>query len=536
MNTQAVADLCSRLAEAGDARATGSALADAFVRVWGADAALVWLPVAVAPDARPEDHLFVSGDVLTAAPPAELLADLQAHHITRRLVDRGLPASCVVDFRPPHAGRMVVAWCDAKAASPHIDAALHVVAAYVSLLRDQRQCEERLAAATAALLEAEDQISRTRRVRALGEMASGVVHDFNNALTSILGFTELALGPLEKGDAFFNDLSSIRMAALDAAALVRRLQTFGRKGRDGDGREVADLKEVVRVMPSLVRPRWMQLSQVHGVTFDIVIEARPVPPVHVVVAEIRELLLNLLFNAIDAMPSGGRITLATGSAPDGGAVITVTDEGIGMSPEISEQIFHSFFSTKGDRGSGLGLSVCQTIAGRHGGRLVVQSAPGAGTTFTLSLPPAPPELVAAFVTQTVSIGPRPMDTQRILLVDDQEEVRESVGEMLRALGHHVTVADSGEAAMSLAGRQRLDVVISDVGMPGMNGLALAQRLLALAPRVPVVLLTGWELDSESVRPGNVTFVLGKPVTMKSLRDALSACMAEPVDKWNEKCS
>jgi CheY-like chemotaxis protein len=160
----------------------------------------------------------------------------------------------------------------------------------------------------------------------------------------------------------------------------------------------------------------------------------------------------------------------------------------------------------------------------------------AGTTFTLRLPPAPPELVAAFVTQTVSIGPRPMDAQRILLVDDQEEVRESVGEMLRAMGHDVTVADSAEAALALAGRQLIDVVITDVGMPGMNGLALAQCLLALAPRLPIVLLTGWELESDSVRPGNVTCVLGKPVTMKSLRDGLGACMAEPLDKWNEKCS
>jgi signal transduction histidine kinase/ActR/RegA family two-component response regulator len=536
MNTQAVADLCSRLAAAVDAPATGSALAEAFVREWGADAALVWLPATVPHDARPEDHLFVSGDALAASPVTGLLADLQEHHVARRLADRGLPASCVVDFLPPQGGRMAVAWCDATAVPPHVGATLSVIAAHVSLLRDQRQCEERLAAATAALLEAEDQISRTRRVRALGEMASGVVHDFNNALTSILGFTELALGPLEKGDAFFNDLSSIRMAALDAAALVRRLQTFGRKGHNRDEREVADLKEVVRVMPSLVRPRWMKLSQVQGIAFDIVIDARPVPPVHVVVAEIRELLLNLLFNAIDAMPSGGRITLATGSAPDGGALITVTDEGIGMSSEVSQQIFHPFFSTKGDRGSGLGLNVCQTIAGRHGGQLVVQSAPGAGTTFTLSLPSAPPELVAAFVTQTVSIDPRPMDTQRILLVDDQEEVRESVGEMLRAMGHHVTVADSGEAAISLVSRQRIDVVITDVGMPGMNGLALAQRLLVLTPRVPVILLTGWELESDSVRPGNVVFVLGKPVTMKSLRDALGAGMAEPVDKWNEKCS
>jgi CheY-like chemotaxis protein len=409
------------------------------------------------------------------------------------------------------------------------------VATHVSLLRDQRQVEGRLAATTAALLEAEDQISRTRRTRALGEMASGVVHDFNNCLTSILGFTELALGPLEEGDAYFNDLSSIRMAALDAAALVRRLQSFGRKGRGGDEREIVDLRDVVRVMPTLARPRWMQASQCHGLTFNIVIDIQPVPPVHVVVAEIRELLLNLLFNAVDAMPSGGRITITTGQTQDGWALVAVTDEGTGMPEEVRRQIFQPFFSTKGDGGSGLGLSVCQTIASRHGAQLDVESTLGVGTIFTLRIPPAPPDLVAV-APRASSVAAKPLTVLRVVLVDDQKEVRESVGEMLRAMGHHVTAVDCGEAAVALAGRQRIDAVITDFGMPGMNGLGVAQRFLVLARRVPVVILTGWGLDPDAVRPGNVVCILGKPVTMKALSDALTACAAAPVETWHEKCS
>lgn len=535
MSVLLAADLCFRLAAARDPRAAGPVLADAFVREWGADGAIVWLSPTVEDAARAEDHLFLSGDLLPTSERSDLLADLKAHRIDGWLVGRGFPAFWAVDLGPPHAGGMVVAWRDRTAAPPEICAALTVFAAHLSLLCDRRQSEERLAATTAALLEAEDQISRTRRVRALGEMAAGIAHDFNNSLTTILGFSELALGPLEAGDAYFNDLSSIRLAALDAAALVRRLQSVGRKGRDGDEREIVDLQEVARVISTLARPRWMQLSQCHGIAFDIVVDTQPVPPVHVVVAEIRELLLNLLFNAVDAMPAGGRITITTSQARDGWAVVTVADEGTGMSEDVRRQIFQPFFSTKGDRGSGLGLSVCHTIASRHGAQLDVESTPGVGTTFTLRLPPAPSEL-AAIAPRASRVTATSPAIQRILLVDDEEDVRASVGELLRSMGHQVTAVDCGEAAVALARRQQIDVVITDLGMPGLNGLGVAQRFRVLTPRVPIVLLTGWGLEPDAVRPDNVVFVLNKPVTMKTLNDALTVCADGLVDTRSRKCS
>lgn len=535
MNTLVPDALASRLAAATDFREIGAVLADVLVRAWTADAVVVWRPASDVGPVRADDDLVVSGACLQSCLPADLLAPLREHRIEGWLAARGLAACRIADFPPAQMGRIVAAWRRADAVPPRVGETLALLAAHVSLLNERRQLEARLAAATAAQLEAEDQMMRTRRVRALGEMASGIVHDFNNCLTSILGFTELALGPLEEGDAFYNDLSSIRMSALDAAALVRRLQNLGRKGREADEREVVDLRDVARLMPALARPRWMQHSHRHGVSFEVVVDAGPVPAVHVVVAEIRELLLNLLFNAVDAMPSGGRITVATSEADGGWAVISVADEGLGMSDEVRQRIFQPFFSTKGDHGSGLGLSVCQTIASRHSARLEVESVPGEGTTFMLKLPPAAPGLVVAPVPSRAAV--HPVAVQRILLVDDQEEVRESVGEMLRAMGHHVTVADSGEAAVSLVGRQQFDVVITDLGMPGMSGLEVAQRFRILAPRVPVVVLTGWGLDRDTVRPSNVMFVLGKPVTMKSLDDALTACAAEPAsDGWSKKCS
>jgi CheY-like chemotaxis protein len=237
------------------------------------------------------------------------------------------------------------------------------------------------------------------------------------------------------------------------------------------------------------------------------------------------------------MPTGGRIIIATDRADDGSAVVSVSDEGVGISKDVQRRVFQPFFSTKGDSGSGLGLSVCQTIATRHGAKLSVESTPGAGATFTLTLPAAAPALVADARPRRVEAAMGYSTQQRVLFVDDQEEVRASVGEMLRAMGHHVTVVDRGEAAVSLVGRQRIDVVITDLGMPGMTGIDVAQRFRLLAPRVPIVLLTGWGLDPDAARPANVAFVLGKPVTMKSLDDAISACLAAPAaGNWSEKCS
>jgi CheY-like chemotaxis protein len=367
-------------------------------------------------------------------------------------------------------------------------------------------------------------------------MASGIVHDFNNALTSILAHTELALGPLEQGQPYFDDLTHIRTAALDAAAVVRRLRHLGPNGRQPDEREVADLREIARLVPSLARPRWLKASQCDGVSFEIVVQDGPVPSVYVAVAEIREVLLNLLFNAVDAMPGGGRITIATSTDPNGWAVISVTDEGIGMSDETIRQLFRPFFSTKGDRGSGLGLSACHTIAVRHGARLDVQSEPGVGTTFTLAIPPAPELQTGTGHTSTPTLPYRPVASQRILLVDDQPEVRASVGDMLRASGHEVEVVESGEAAVAYGSMHRIDVLITDLGMPDMNGLEVARRFRVVAPAVPVILLTGWGLDADTTPPGNVAFVLTKPVTLKNLNDAVGRCKPEPVSARRTKCS
>jgi CheY-like chemotaxis protein len=268
------------------------------------------------------------------------------------------------------------------------------------------------------------------------------------------------------------------------------------------------------------------------VSFDISVQADQTPAVYVAVAEIRELLLNLLFNAIDAMPNGGRIVIAARQV-DGDAEVAVTDEGIGMAPDVLDRVFEPFFSTKGDQGYGLGLAVCRSIVERHGGKLSARSTVGKGSTFTLRLPAAPAELLTGIAPSTTRTGDG--THRRVLLVDDQHEVRESVGEMLRALGHEVLVSEEGNAALAMAMRQPVDLVMTDLGMPNMNGLEVARRLRTAVPGTPVVLLTGWGVDDNQV-PENVTCVLNKPITMKLLADALAASTDRTAESRRMRCS
>jgi PAS domain S-box-containing protein len=401
-------------------------------------------------------------------------------------------------------------------------------------LAEQTRLSGELQASLSSLQSTQDQMVRAQRLRALGEMASGVAHDFNNSLTTILGMIEWLLHTSPPDLAIRSDLDTIRTAAVDAAAIVRRLQLFGRSTPDAEAEQV-DLAEMAQLVVNLARPRWRELAQRRGIQFEVKVDAGPTPPVRVVSSEIRELLMNLVFNAIDAMPHGGDIVIRTGES-HGKAIISVVDQGTGIPDDVKERIFEPFFTTKGKDGAGLGLSVCWGIAERHHGTLEVQSKVGVGTTFTLVLPvvqgaarsakaakPAPPVARRA----PVSAKARPSAPRlRVLLVDDQADVLESVADMLGALGHTVAIADSGEEALRHFGRENFDVVLTDLGMPGINGIELARRVRAQRPGTPVALLTGWGADYEENPPEEVTSVLSKPVTMKSLQEALLRTMEE----------
>jgi signal transduction histidine kinase/CheY-like chemotaxis protein len=371
-------------------------------------------------------------------------------------------------------------------------------------LRSARLYEERSAAYRELTL-AQGHMVRTEKLRALGEMAAGVAHDFNNLLAVIVGRAELLLRRAPASD-LARGLETIRQAALDGAQTVRRIQEFTRTRRTRPFRRV-DLVDVVREVVEMTRPRWKDQAQSRGVAYEVRIEGGPLPWVAGRPEELREVFTNLLANALEAMPGGGRLAFVLGA--EGSTVcVAVRDTGTGMSPETARRIFEPFFTTKGPLGSGLGLSVVWGIVTRHGGTVELDSRPGAGSMFTVRLPVAPsmPEVPPG------SVEARSARPARILVVDDEAGVRDVLRDLLGGEGYTVLEAPDGRAGLALSQTEPVDLVLSDVSMPGMSGWEVAGAFHARFPHVPVGLITGWgdRLDADELARHGVRFVVAKP--------------------------
>ena len=385
------------------------------------------------------------------------------------------------------------------------------------------------------LSRAQDELVRSEKLRALGEMAASIAHDLNNILAAILGQTDL-LRLRASGLPVHEALNRLELAATDAAEVVRRLQDFSRQQANQPLAPV-DLAATVREVLEITRPRWEDDPQQRGVVIEARLTLADLPPVLGHAHEIREALTNLILNAVDAMPHGGTLTIAArervatgGKAPkrrhattggrqgagvDGRVVeLSVADTGVGMTAEVRQRIFDPFFTTKGTKGSGLGLSVVYGIMQRHGGKIDVVSRTDQGTTFTLRFRVA----AGAVAAPSQSAGSRALRPRRILLIDDDPTVRQAMVELLREVGHSVVAAEGGAEGLAHLGQSRVDLVITDLGMPGMTGWEVARAVKLVTSHPPVVLLTGWgeHPASHSEHAGLVDRILGKPVRLDEL--------------------
>ncbi len=411
------------------------------------------------------------------------------------VLGRRLPGSLSVEDRAALAG-----------IAAHLGTLLHASAQRALL---QQSCQ--------ALKDAQRQRVGTERLAAVGQMAAGVAHDFNNMLASIMVRAELLRQVLTNPE-WTAHLEVIERAAHDGARTIRRLQDFTRQESAQDFRPV-DLNTAVRDSLEITKSRWKDDAHLSGIPIEIRTKLGAVLPVRGDASEIREVLTNLIVNAVDAMPQGGVLSFATRCLPAGNRVeLTVSDTGTGMTEEVRAQIFDPFFTTKGPGGSGLGLSVSYGIIKRHGGSITVQTGPGAGTTFSVTLPAA--------AAGDGAVEEAPPDTPgplRVLVIDDEEPFRLSLYTALHREGHFVAVAASGEEGLRLFRISRFDVVLTDLGMPGMSGWQVAQAVKRVRPRTPVVVITGWGAtltETDRGRP-DVDAVLGKPVTSKALLQALA---------------
>jgi PAS domain S-box-containing protein len=402
--------------------------------------------------------------------------------------------------------------------SEHVGVAAHQTQLYSALQRaydDLRHTQH-------ALVDQE-------RLHVLGQMASGIAHDINNALgpVSLYATTIRKTEPHLSASAH-EYLDIIERSVRDVAQTVDRLRAFSRRRDAAFSPTLVDVHDVVEQVTTITRARWKDIPLQRGIVVQLRTDlAESRPAIVGDEAEIRGALVNLVFNAIDAMPAGGVLTLAT-RVRDGHVRIEVSDTGVGMSDEVRRRCLEPFFTTKGDRGTGLGLAMVYGAVQRHGAELDVQSAPGAGTTIALTFTAAatvagqPPRAAEATAN---------LPALRVLVIDDDMRLLKSLRDVLEHEGHSVAVAQDGRGGLDAfraaqESGSTFDVVLTDLAMPDVDGRKVAAGVKRMSSETPVILLTGWgqQLIADEIPP-YVDRVLCKPPRAFDIREALAGCCA-----------
>ncbi len=401
---------------------------------------------------------------------------------------------------------------------------LHIRFLHLELHTHNLTLELKVTERTRELREAQQQVVTQERLRAFGEMAGGIVHDFNNALMSVIGYSEMLLND----DDMLRDIETAReylkimnTAGQDASQVISRLREFYRPREVTDIFSRIDLNEILEQAVPLTLPKWKGQALADGRTIAVELDLAKLPPVSGNAAELREVVTNLIFNAVDAMPGGGTITLRS-STIDGWAVIEVLDTGAGMSEEVRSRCLEPFFSTKGEKGTGLGLSMVFGIVQRHEGSVEIDSTPGQGTTFRIRLPS-----IAGTIGALDDQSARMDRSLHVLVVDDEPVTRLVLESYLTSDGHTVVTAVDAEDAIGRFQGAPFDLLITDHAMPGMNGVQLVSAVHRLGFDQPVILVTGFAAGSlgKDEEPAGVQVVIRKPVARCELRRALVSVMA-----------
>ena len=371
--------------------------------------------------------------------------------------------------------------------------------------------------------EIESQLHQSEKLTALGQLAGGIAHDFNNLLQAILGYAQLMKQNPNNAELIERSLTVVESAAMDGSETVRRIQQFARLRPDEQFVQV-EINQIVQDAVAITRPRWEENIARESRALELRLDLQAGALMQGRPAALSEVLTNLILNAMDAMPNGGTLTLATRHTPVRDVRVTVSDTGVGMPETIRQRIFEPFYSTKGEAGSGLGLSMAYSIVRRHGGEIHVDSEPGVGTTFALTFPIS----LGPAASETPLVGAEGRRHFRVLVVDDNPQVLATLAEMMRRVGHTVAPAITARGALQDYAPGRWDIVVTNIGMAEMNGWEFAERLRALDARVPLLFITGWGLREEDharLAGLGVRRCLFKPVRPEDLDAALQDAAA-----------
>ncbi|HET7904799.1 MAG TPA: ATP-binding protein [Candidatus Eisenbacteria bacterium] len=363
-----------------------------------------------------------------------------------------------------------------------------------------------------AMRDLQERLVRGEKLRALGELAAGVAHDFNNILGIIIGRTQLLLMKTQDPEVV-SGLNVVRQAAADGGEAVRRIQQFSRVREDRE-HEALDLPGIAEEVVEITRGKWKNEAQRRGVKVDVRIETASPLPILGSRAEIREALTNLIFNALDAMPRGGTIAIRC-RAEGAESILEVADDGTGMSEEVRSRMFEPFYTTKGLGGTGLGLSMVYGIVSRHRGAVEVDTEPGRGTTIRMRFPATDQAGPALRSTVRVEAPFR----ARILVVDDERELLDVLRDALERAGHEIVTASSGSEGVARFREGRYDAVLTDLGMADVSGWEVARTVRKEGrPGTVLGLVTGWgaTISEEMVTAHGVNFVVSKPFDLEDL--------------------
>jgi signal transduction histidine kinase/CheY-like chemotaxis protein len=408
-------------------------------------------------------------------------------------------------------------------------------------LFNQNASRDELQKAYDELRQTQESIVQQERLRALGQMASGIAHDVNNALSPVLAFAEMVLQKEPQlSDTSRRNLNHIKTAAEDIAHIVERMSEFYRRREQNKHLRLLTVNSLLEQVIELTRPRWLNMPQNRGIVVRVETKLeQKLPDLYANESELREAFTNLLLNSVDAIAKGGLITVSTRGAylgADLGAeffshaqpthlVVEVKDDGVGMDEQTRHRCLEPFYSTKRDQGgTGLGLAMVYGTVQRHEGSIEIESAPDKGTTVRLLFPFRQAPKVSDDTSAVASPAVQPL---RILCIDDEPLLRELLREVLTFHGHQVTAADGGQAGLDAfqsarESGQPFDVIVTDLGMPHLDGRKVAMTIKTASPSTPVVMLTGWGsmLGEEGELTKSVDAILCKPPRPAELAETI----------------
>jgi PAS domain S-box-containing protein len=366
--------------------------------------------------------------------------------------------------------------------------------------------------------EFEKRLLQSEKLKAMGVMAAGIAHDFNNVLAIINGYAQLLQSSCDDNEELLNGLRTICRAVKDGTETVRRMSEFNRMEKDKSEFVSVNMVEMVKQAVDFSKPKWKDLAHARGATYNLDLEGlNSVPNVLGRPSELREVITNMINNAIDAMPGSGRIAFRTWN--ENNTVCTsISDNGCGMSKDIQMRIFDPFYSTKGVEGSGLGMSVVYGIIGKHGGKIDIESQIENGTIFIIRLPVATETIHAEASLEPVNNINVKAKNYRILVVDDVKEISDILNMFLDRQGYNVDSVESGAEAIKLLKKESYDLLLCDLGMPEVSGWDMVRAVESLDRKPKIGLITGWVDMLESLKNEDmgVDFVVSKPINFSIL--------------------